>query len=94
LRDENDTKINQYDVIDICDRKYLVVKIGKKSAEIFPIDDFLNGIDEYRGVLKMCVNKDVIKMSVKSDEEEILCLINENNPIIRQALHELFYEGK
>ena len=92
LLDKNSSPIEQYDLIMLNDQKFLITKIGKTQVDIFPIDIFLEDDIEDKLILKLSVEHSIVNQSQKLDSCDLLYLINESNPIIKRALHELFYE--
>jgi hypothetical protein len=76
LRKTNLIKIGEY--------KYLIYRCKKHSLEIVPVDGFLNdpkNMSDFVPIIN--ISKDHMANYEKLDDYEILCLINQKNPLIK-----------
>ncbi len=84
--------LKKTDLIKIGDYKYLIYKCRKDSFEILPIDKMLNGSDAISDFIpKISICKDILINYEKLDSFEILCLLNQSNPLVKEML-ELFLD--
>jgi hypothetical protein len=79
--------LKKNEIIKIGDYKYVVYKFGKDSVELIPIDTMLDGTEESSLVPKIKVRKTNIKKYQKMDNYELLYLVNQKNPLIKEVIY-------
>jgi hypothetical protein len=84
--------LKKYDIIKVAGNKYLILELKKKVAILFPIDIFLNEDSRDKLIPKLSLRYETIAGYQEVDQTELLYLLNENNSLIKKALHHLFYE--
>lgn len=78
--------LKKNEIIKIGKYKYVVYKLGKDSVELLPIDEMLESKDISPIIPKIKVGKEYLKTYQKMDNYELLWLLNQPNPLIREVI--------
>ena len=78
--------LKKNDIIKVGEYKYVIYKFGKEEAELIPIDDMLEETNKKTIVPKLKVNNKKLYSSQKMDRYELLWLINQPHPLIREVV--------
>lgn len=78
--------IKRSDIIMVGSHKYVVHKITRKTVELLPIDLLLETDKKIDLVPKLVMPIENIPEYTKVDSHELLCLLNQKNPLIIEAL--------
>jgi len=84
--------LKKSDIIIIGKYKYLIYKITKKMVDLLPIDELFEEEGSVELIPKLSVATESIDNYTKLDSYEILCLLNQTNPLIVESL-EYFLEN-
>jgi hypothetical protein len=80
--------LKKHDVVRVGKYKYVVYKFGRSSVDLIPIDVMLDGDEPVPVVPKMTVDKNLLVKHEKLDSIELLFLLNQTNPLIREVLED------
>lgn len=78
--------LKKNEIIKIGQHKYVVYKFGRESVELIPIDLMLQGEEESSLVPKIKVKKVLLTKYQKMDNYELLWLVNQKNPLIKEVV--------
>lgn len=78
--------LKKNDIIKVGNYKYVIYKFGKEEAELIPIDDMLEETNKKTIVPKIKINNKKLHNSQKLDRYELLWLINQPYPLIREIV--------
>ena len=88
------TILKKTNLIKIGQNKYLIYRCKKESFEIVPIDGFLDNSKYSTDFVPIInISKNNIISYERLDDYEILCLVNQKNPLIK-GLVEKFLDNQ
>lgn len=84
----NNNSLKRNDVVRFGEYKYVVYKSTRQYLELLPIDTMLNGDEVVYFIPKITLKKSDVVEHEKVDNFELMYLLNQTNPLIKEILEE------